>query len=149
MTYLPANCVFDASVLIKVILLEDYTDEVRKHFLRIGVDAEIHAPDLLPIECTNILWKQVMRNGYDASRVQQDLTDLLQLAVYWHPTMALLPRAADVAVSHGITAYDATYVALAEHLNIPLLTADDKLVRKLAGQFTVISLTDHFTTSTS
>ncbi len=146
---LPAHSVLDASALIKVILLEEFTGEMREHFLHIGVDADVHAPDLLPIECANILWKQVMRNGYDALKARQDLVDLLQFAVKWYPTIPLLPRACEIAVEHSITAYDAAYLTLAEELNMPVLTADDRLAKKVAGQFDIISLSDYFATKPS
>lgn len=41
--------------------------------------------------------------------------------------------AAPVAINHGISAYDASYVALSRRHNVPLITADQKLVQKLAG----------------
>ena len=42
-------------------------------------------------------------------------------------------EALQLAVAHGMTAYDACYVALAQRNGIPLVTADEKLVRLLAG----------------
>jgi predicted nucleic acid-binding protein len=34
-------------------------------------------------------------------------------------------------VTHGLTAYDAAYVALARKLSLPLVTADEALIRRL------------------
>ena len=44
-------------------------------------------------------------------------------------TMDALP----IALTHAISAYDACYVALAQRLSVPFVTADQALVRKLAG----------------
>ena len=37
----------------------------------------------------------------------------------------------NIAINQGITAYDASYVALAHHLGIALVTADQKLLQRL------------------
>jgi predicted nucleic acid-binding protein len=41
--------------------------------------------------------------------------------------------ALQVALDHGISAYDAMYVALSLSTGLPLVTADDRLVRMLSG----------------
>jgi predicted nucleic acid-binding protein len=44
----------------------------------------------------------------------------------------LAPIALDLALAHGLSVYDGTYAALAERLDMPLVTADGRLVKKLA-----------------
>jgi len=150
MSALPVACVLDASVMIKLFLLEDFTAEVQAYLLRAGDDIEVHAPDLLPIECTNILWKQIQRSGYDPAQARRDLADLLTLnGVQWVATGTLLPAALDIAALHAISAYDACYVALADRLHLPLLTADNRLANVLAGsQHSVLTLDALFSTIT-
>ena len=49
--------------------------------------------------------------------------------------------ALQVALDHGISAYDAMYVALSLSTGLPLVTADDRLVRTLSGSgYDLISL---------
>jgi predicted nucleic acid-binding protein len=38
-----------------------------------------------------------------------------------------------LAMTYEIAAYEATYVALADRLSLPLVTADEGLVRRLIG----------------
>ena len=38
-----------------------------------------------------------------------------------------------IAIAHGITAYDACTIALAQQLGLPCVTADEKLARLLAS----------------
>jgi predicted nucleic acid-binding protein len=45
----------------------------------------------------------------------------------------LVAAALPIATTHDVTAYDACYVALAQSLGVPLVTADQKLHAKLAG----------------
>jgi predicted nucleic acid-binding protein len=47
----------------------------------------------------------------------------------------------ELALALDITAYDASYAALARRLDLPLVTADNPLAQKLAaGGLTVLSL---------
>ncbi|MHB9132655.1 MAG: type II toxin-antitoxin system VapC family toxin [Armatimonadota bacterium] len=131
MNTLPVDCVVDASVAIKLLLLEDYTSEVQAYFLRMADDVTASAPDLLLIECSNILWRQVRFNGYDTTQAQCDQRDLLALNIQYTPTTTLLPRALAISMTYGATVYDACYVALAELLQVPLLTADNRLIAQL------------------
>ena len=47
-------------------------------------------------------------------------------------TANLMEEAVVIGLSYGITAYDASYVALSERIKAPLLTLDQKLVNALA-----------------
>jgi predicted nucleic acid-binding protein len=42
-------------------------------------------------------------------------------------------EALEIAIAHNISAYDACYVELSVRLQVPLVTADQKLIRALAG----------------
>jgi predicted nucleic acid-binding protein len=62
----------------------------------------------------------------------------------------LASDALQVAITHSISAYDACYVALSHRLGLPLVTADDALIRKLTGApFTILRLADLSFPSTS
>jgi len=50
----------------------------------------------------------------------------------------LTPRALEIAAKSSASVYDCLYVALAERESCELITADDKLVKKLQGQFPFI-----------
>lgn len=53
-------------------------------------------------------------------------------------TMALAVEALGLASKHSISAYDAAYVALAIRMNVPLITADQRLANRFtAGNPTV------------
>jgi predicted nucleic acid-binding protein len=45
----------------------------------------------------------------------------------------LIERAVRLFFSYGITVYDAAFLALAESLKVPFVTADEKLSERLFG----------------
>jgi predicted nucleic acid-binding protein len=95
--------------------------------------ARLYVPDLFFIECTNILWKYVWRFGYSAEAAQQNVADLVRLLLCVAPTADLAEAALALALDRGLTAYDAAYVTLAQKLSLPLVTADEALIRRLGG----------------
>jgi predicted nucleic acid-binding protein len=135
MTTAPLRCVVDASVGIKLFLAEALSERADALFTHLAADppAQIFVPDLFYIECANILWKHTRRSGYPADKARKDLADLGALALGSIPTAALMTEALDVAIKETLSAYDACYVALARRLSVPVVTADEKLARALAG----------------
>jgi len=135
MTATRLECVVDASVGIKLFINEPLSDKADALLAYLAADppAFLAVPDLFYIECANILWKHVRRFGYPAAEAQKDLMNLGKLALHSTSTAILMADALTIAVIHGITAYDACYVALAQQLGVPCVTADEKLARLLAS----------------
>ncbi len=129
------DCVIDASVGIKLFLVEPLSERADALFdhLTDALPARFYVPDLFFIECANILWKYVRRFGYPPEAARQDVADLVRLPVRPVSTAALAESALWLAMTWEITTHDATYVALADRLSLPLVTADEALVRTLIG----------------
>jgi predicted nucleic acid-binding protein len=129
------RCMVDASVAIKLFVSEPGSDLAEQLFGQLAVDppAELYVPDLFYIECANLFWKYVRSSHYAATTAANDAADLRRLALHSTPTFDLITDALNIAVSHGITAYDSCYVALAHRLGVPLVTADEPLVQRLTG----------------
>jgi|WetSurMetagenome_2_1015567.scaffolds.fasta_scaffold112652_2 predicted nucleic acid-binding protein len=135
MTGEPFPWVIDASVGIKLFIKEEDSEKVQRLFEQLLADApdSIFVPDLFFIECANILWKKVRRGEYRADLAEADLEDLITLNLPATPTSELMARAFQLANKYNITAYDACYIALAERLQVPLLTADERMEQVFAG----------------
>ena len=82
---------------------------------------------------SNILWKIVRRGEMAASRAIEIIEEIAASPFMTFSNQSLARDALDLGVATGLTAYDASYVALAMRLDKILITADEKLVRKLAG----------------
>lgn len=129
------NCVVDASVGIKLFLAEPLSDQAHALFAHLADDppAQFYVPDLFYVECANILWTYVQGFGYPAARALQDIRDLVRLPLMSVSLSMLAAPALALATEIGCTAYDAAYVASARELKLPLITADEALVRRFAG----------------
>ncbi|WP_165068136.1 type II toxin-antitoxin system VapC family toxin [Marisediminicola senii] len=89
--------------------------------------AELHAPDHLPIEVTNVLRRR--RNSGSLSETEA----LLAVDGFWSLPIELWPfrvlAQRSWLLGHNMSTYDAAYVALAERLDATLITADQRLAR--------------------
>lgn len=129
------SCVVDASVGIKLFLSEPDSPQAEALFATLADNpfAQCCVPDLFFIECANILWKYVRRFQYPIHNATSDIEALRQLALDVVSTADLLPEAFEIATRHIITAYDACYLALANTLGVPLITADGKLANQMTS----------------
>lgn len=130
-----AECVVDASVVIKLFLGEEDDDLAEALLQGAGSPSTAFraSPDLLHLECANILWKQARRGAISDQQARERLRDVLAFDLLIVPAAELAERALDLALQYGVSAYDGSYLALAELLDIPLVTADEALERKAAG----------------
>jgi len=124
--------VIDASVAIKLFVDEEYSGLARELLQGLAREDpdQFYVPSLFYPECANVLWKYVRRYGYDRDVAHENLDDLWDLAFRVVTTVELTEPAFDLAVTYGITVYDACYVALAQDTGFPLVTADQKLVSR-------------------
>jgi predicted nucleic acid-binding protein len=131
----PVRCVLDASVGIKTVILESDSASATALLDHSNLDpaAEIHVPELFDLECRNILWKLVYRGLLPEADAKPKVTQLDRLKLVRTPNASLLDDALTIALAQQASVYDAVYVALASRLGLPLVTADDKLVKKFAG----------------
>jgi len=120
--------VIDASVAIKWLVEEPGTSEallLRRH--------RLSAPDLLTIECANVLWKKLRRKELTEEEVVLAARLLERADIELAPMRPLLTAATKLSIGLDHPAYDCAYLALAEALGCAMVTADEALCRKLAG----------------
>ena len=89
--------------------------------------ADLFAPALMPFECANIIRRHELNGLVSADQAVQAHTDLLDLPVDLWPYEVLAARVWELRLN--LTSYDAAYVALAEVLELPLVTLDGRIRR--------------------
>jgi predicted nucleic acid-binding protein len=132
--------VSDASVAVKWVLKEP--DSPKAIRIRNDYNAGLHdliAPDVLPTEVAHALAKAERRKLIPVGTGIVGLADVLKSLPRLYPSLPnLLPRAFAIAAHFRIGVYDCLYVALAEREGCEFVTADDRLVKNLRGQFPFI-----------
>ncbi len=119
----------DASVAAKWVVEEAYSAQAA---LMLAFDAR-HAPDHWRAEAVNVLWSKVFHGDLTATDAEERMTVLLRAPIVETPIATLMPRAFRIAVARTVTVHDALYVALAEQRAMPLVTADERLIRRMSG----------------
>lgn len=119
------SIVIDASVLIKALVREEGSEQAA-----LLVRQAVSAPDLLVAECLNALRKKVLRRDL-SEEMALVLVDALQRAPITYESAA--PRAAralELSLRLSLSVYDCVYLALAEELDMVLVTADRRFVER-------------------
>lgn len=135
--------IIDASVAAKWLLDDEesvYANKIKDEFIDNKVSIQV--PIVIYSEVNNLLKSAILSqriNVIKALKVYQSFLDLDFTTFY---SKELFISTLNIALNLGISSYDASYVALAEYLKIPLFTADEKLVKKV-GNPLVKSLEDY------
>jgi predicted nucleic acid-binding protein len=127
--------VLDASAVIEWLLQSPAGAKIdQRIFSRLE---SLHAPHLLDVEVAQVLRRYVRDKTITAQRGEEALEDLGDLPLSRYPHDFLIPRIWELRAT--LTAYDATYVALAELLDVPLLTCDGKIA-SAPGHYAIVEV---------
>ena len=85
------------------------------------------APEVIDLEVVSVLRRQVSVDLLDVARARFAVADLLDLPLQRVPHLQVIERCWDLR--HNLTVYDASYVALAELLDLILVTGDLRLAK--------------------
>jgi predicted nucleic acid-binding protein len=117
--------VLDACVLANA--LADDGDRGDAARLIVREAGDLSAPDVVDVEAVSVLRKRWLAGDLTAPRFRSAVDDLDDLPIDRYPSYPLVRRAYELRAN--VSAYDAAYVALAEALDCPLVTVDQRLAR--------------------
>lgn len=112
--------VVDCSALFDFLVLNRGSD-----FNRLLTDRALHAPQLLDYEFLATLRRYVSLGRLGASDAMDKLNSFCLFEVERHSVELLRRRI--WSLRHNFSAYDASYVVLAEALDVPFVTSDLRL----------------------
>jgi predicted nucleic acid-binding protein len=122
--------VVDASVAIRWLFKLDGADRAEALFLS---GERLVAPDFVLVEMTNTAWKFVQFERQPAELVTAIIRNAEKAFEELVPAAESAARAFEIALQLRHAAYDCFYLAVAESRRCPLITADDKFIRRCAG----------------
>lgn len=117
--------VLDASAAFALLLRNAAGQRLAVRIVEAGED--VNGPELLDIELAQVLRRHVLRGTLSPGRATAALDAWRDFDVTLHSHDAFLRRVWQMR--QNLSAYDAVYVALAESLDVPLITCDRGISR--------------------
>jgi len=112
--------IVDASVALKWVLEEDGSDVARA----LVADETLAAPDLLFIECANVLWVKARRGNLSIANAKAAYAAIEAAPIRPIPVHLYAAAAQSIAFDLDQTPYDSLYLAIALAERATLVSAD-------------------------
>jgi predicted nucleic acid-binding protein len=116
--------VCDASVLFKLLVVEEDSEKANE----LLASSQLTTSELAFAEIGNVLWSRVRSGRFDVGAAQVLMEKLHTLPLDVRPIRPFPARALSIAAVLDHPIYDCLYLALAENLGIPLVTADRRFL---------------------
>jgi predicted nucleic acid-binding protein len=125
--------VVDASAFAEVLLRMPMASAVEARLF--GRGESLHAPHLVDIEVAHVLRRYALMGFITSARGERALEDFSSFPILRYEHEFLLGRI--WLLRNNLSAYDATYVALAVVLRAPLVTRDRRLANAAGSRATI------------
>jgi predicted nucleic acid-binding protein len=114
--------VVDTSAILEVLAARNPAPGLAQ---RLADDGDLHAPHLIDVEILHALRRIAMRGEISEDRAADVRSDFADTAIVRYGHLPLSDRMWELR--HNLSAYDAAFVALAELLDVPLVTCDGRV----------------------
>lgn len=119
--------IVDTSVAIKRFVAEPGSDRATAVFSR-----AVGAPNLILFEFGNAMWKKVRRREIEPAQATGSL-EVLRSMLILLPDDVMAESALKLGLEFDHPIYDLIFLLMAAELQVPLITADTKLLAHLKG----------------
>lgn len=123
--------VADASAVVELLLQRPVAESLRARLS----DDVVHAPYVIEIETLHALRRAWLTGVMSDDRASLARSSIASIPLRLYPHRPLMERIWELRHTHS--AYDASYVALAELLPAPLVTCDARLARSTGHRATI------------
>lgn len=129
----PNNIIIDASVAAKWYLIDEVDSEIARQIQYdfVGGKIQISVPVLICYELANLLKSTTKSLRIDPEKALQSYQAFLNSDLTIYNSTDTMNEILEKAFELDISAYDASYLVLAEFLQIPFYTSDQKLLSKV------------------
>lgn len=127
--------VIDASAMIELLIGED---ERAEYVREAASGQDLAAPHAIDLECASVLRGMINGRKLATTTAEQALAVLQQMDMHRYEHTWYLPRIWELRAN--MWPYDAAYAALAEALDVPLLTIDGKFERTPGLRCAIVSV---------
>lgn len=129
--------VIDASVVVATLVDAEHASWAAAQMSSAGPGRGLWVPHLIDAEVGHVLRREVAAGRLGEDLAAEALLDLAQMPLRRIDHVGMLHRAWELR--HNVSFYDGLYVALAETLDVPLVTLDRRLARA-AGDGTEVTV---------
>lgn len=131
--------VVDASVVVTVLANAEHAPWAEAQLSGGGAGQSLWVPHLIDAEVGQALRREVAVGRLGERRADAALQDLIRMPLRRIDHVSLIHRSWELR--HNFSFYDGLYVALAEGLDVPLVTLDRRLARAVVEATKVAVLT--------
>lgn len=131
--------VIDASVVVTVLADTEHAPWAEDQLSSRDADRSLWVPHLIDAEVGQALRRRVASGRLGEDSADAALLDLARMPLRRIDHIGLIPRAWELR--HNVSFYDGLYVALAEGLDVPLVTLDRRLAKAVGDATGVTVLT--------
>ena len=134
--------VVDASVLLKAYFRDEHGHDAAQELVKFYArgDYNFIAPSLITYELMNACSIAHRKGRINLDLAKEILEEMLSLEIKKEDVEPLRERILDISSQYNRSAYDASYIALAEAEKCNFITADEKLYRTVSKHFPFIKV---------
>jgi predicted nucleic acid-binding protein len=127
--------VADASAIAELLLARRRAHAIRR---ALSSHPELHVPEHFHVEVLSVLRRYAIRGELSGRRAAEALAALVELRTLSYPIIELVETIWDLRAR--LTAYDAAYLALAQRLDVGLITLDGGLASAAAADGRLVAV---------